>query len=202
MKAIVVEIEISTLLFHSAESDIELPINVSQNGDFIQWRKTSMISIDSDKEMIKIPTYDDDVPEQSGSITVSIEKAEGEYTVNPVQSSVTVMVLDNDEMDSTPQPRIGVASRVANSILGIYDSYEPSEREENSADLKPIVSVTAIVSQIDEGSSAEFDINGTGIIDGTLTVQFKIDQIGDFIGGETPSQVNLSQEQSSSLSHY
>ena len=195
----VVEIGISTLLFHSAKSEIELPITISQNGDFIQWRNSNMVTIDSDKKMIRIPTHDDDVPEESGSITVSIEKAEGKYTVNPVRSSVTVMVLDNDNQDSTKQPRIGVASHVANRILGIFDSRERAESNEYSADLKPIVLVTTVLSQIDEGSSAEFDIIAHGITDGALTVQYEIEQIGDFIGGVTPSQVNLSQEQSSSL---
>ena len=190
----VVEISLRRILYTTPESEIELPITVTQNGDFIRWRNSNMITIDDDMKMIRIPTHDDEVQEQSGSITVSIEKAEGEYTVNPMQSSVTVMVMDNDQADSPPQPRIGLASHVANSILRIFDSHEPPEPNENFADLKPTVSVSAVVSQIDEGTPAEFDIVALGTIDRNLTIQFKITQVGDFIGGQTPSQVNLSQE--------
>ena len=194
----VVEIGISTLLFHSAESEIELPINISQNGDFIRWRNSNVITIDSDQEMIRIPTHDDEVPEQSGSITVSIEKAEGEYTVNPVRSSVTVSVLDNDGIDSTPQPKIGVASQVANRLLDLFAIPNETPQEgETSSSLKPILSVVSVAPIIAEGASAEFDIVSRGIIHQTFAVQFQIKQIGDFIGGRVPSQINLTQSHSS-----
>ena len=194
----VVEIGISTLLFHSAESNIELPINVSQNGDFIRWRNSNMIIIDSDEKIIKIPTHDDDVLEPSGSITVSIAKAEGEYTVNPIRSSVTVSVLDNDGINSTPQPKIGVASQVANRLLDLFtDPDETPQEGEISSNLKPILSVVAVTPIIAEGASAEFDIISSGKIHQLFTAQFQIKQIGDFIAGQIPSHINFTQFQSS-----
>ena len=196
----VVEIELETLLFHSAASDIELPITITQNGDFIRWRNTNVITIDSAQKMIRIPTHDDSIVEESGSITVSIEKEENVYTVNPVRSSVTVSILDNDGINTAPQPRIGIASQIANSLLGIFTSTNGSASfAETPSNVKPMVSVSAVETSVNEGSSVEFNIVSRGTIDQALAVQFDIDQIGDFIGEQTPSQIQLSQEQNSSL---
>ena len=192
-----IEIRVTAKLL-PPEEKIELPINITQNGDFIRWRIPKVLTMDSDIEMLRIPTIDDSIKERNGSITISIAKKDEEYTVHPSQSSVTVLIHDNERSEIIPQPNIGVASQVANSILELLST--PSEEQEftqSTGSLVPSISVVAVNTIVDEGTPVEFDIVSSGTINRNLEVHFSIDQVGDFIGEQVPSQVFLSQAESS-----
>ena len=186
----VVEIELTAGLPYTIENEINLPINITQNGAFIRWRHSSVITVDGASEFIRIPTLDDAVVEENGSITVSIVKKEGEYTVDPVKSSVTVMILDNEDGNSTPQPQISVASQVANNLLSMINGEIP-QAAELSTNLKPVISVAAAVSHIEEGAPIKFDIVSSEPMNHNLVIYFEINKVGDFISSEIPSQIVL-----------
>ena len=113
----VVEIKVSAK-FYSVGGEIDLPINITQTGEFIRWRHSKTLKVSSSEEsFIRITTHNDNLEEDHGSITVSIAKMEGVFTVNPAKSSVTVMVRDNDGENLIQQPNIGIASTVANNLL-------------------------------------------------------------------------------------
>ena len=192
-----IEIRLTVRLLPPKEK-IELPINVTQSGDFIRWRIPKVLTMDSNIEMLRIPTIDDAIEERNGSITISIEKKEQEYTVHPSQSSVTVLIHDNDRSEIIPQPNVAVASQVANSLLELLST--PSEEQESTqstGSLVPSISVVAVNTNVDEGTPVEFDIVSSGTINRKLEVHFSIDQVGDFISEQIPSQVYLTQAESS-----
>ena len=149
----VIEIPVTARLLPPDEK-IELPINVTQSGDFIRWRIPKVITIDSESKMLRIYTDDDAIAERNGSITVTIEKKEEEYTVHPSQSSVTVLIHDNEQSEYVSEPKIAVASQVANRLLDVLTTaVESTHNAEILSDVRPTISVIAVDSNVDEGFS-------------------------------------------------
>ncbi len=188
---------ISAQLPSALQNIVRVPINLIQKGDFLKWRTPKQISLKPEPIRFLIHTDDDLVNEPDGTITASIEKVNGVFTVNTLQSSVTVNIIDNDN-ETIEQTKIAVASNVVEEILTTISTLPPSEQPSEIANTsKSLISVIAISENIEEGALVEFEIASLEKILQTITVKFRLDQVGDFVSGQLPNQVNLTQMQSS-----
>ena len=108
----------------SAETPLNVLINVSQEGNYIAFRVPRSITMTSETAPIIVRTQDDNFKEDDGKITISIERSEGDYIIDSTFPSVELAVTDNEPEDVSliePEDRISVASNVVNEILSFLD---------------------------------------------------------------------------------
>ena len=119
----------------------------------------------SRSDTLTIHTFDDTTIEDAGSITVALV----EDIVNPsiqidhIFNSATITIMDNDRKN-LELPRISVANVVANSLLDLLptlpsNSPELVRTDATSVLTRPLVSISSVDTQINEGSSARFTIS-------------------------------------------
>ena len=189
----IVVFEISATLPSESENIVKVPINFNLKGDFLNWRVPKYFPLNAQTTEILVHTHDDSVDEPDGSITATIEKENGVFTINPLQSSFKVGILDNDN-ETSEQPNISIATSAVNEILTAISTEIPTQQTgEVSSNQKPIIFVNAISAKIEEGAFAEFEIFSRRTIDRKLTVKFKLDQVGNFLIDKLPSKINLTQ---------
>ena len=165
-----IEIRISTRSQAPTEDKpIDVPISASQEGgNYITFRVPKVKRLTSESDTIKIYTLDDTNIDGPGTVTISIftdNNYVGDgYKVDPLKDEIVININDTDSERTRQEARISVASLAVNTILSVLDETEQSSASPNigvasaRAVALPIVSVTAIEDQIDEGASARFSI--------------------------------------------
>ena len=165
----------------SAGTPIQVAISVEQVGDFVAFRIPRSIVMTSNSEDISIRTLADSVTEANGTVTVSISKTEGSFTVDPRKSSVEVMVRDITPEDEN-LARISIASNAVDAILrtlNIPGVVSPPSESSPAIEL-PKVSVVAVVPVVDEGAPVQFNISGSGNLNNNVLVEYTLSGDGDF----------------------
>ena len=185
---------------------IQIDYSVTQVGNFVSWRTKrtitmDLMNLDSDSDSnsitISIDTLDDDVKEEDGSIRVTLIDPNNEnFNLHEVNFTDKVDITDNEPEDHEPDPRISVAEVAVNAILNtliLPDNSSPPESalpSPISATL-PTVSVDAVQSQVNEGSSVEFVITASGAADSSVVlVNLNVNPVGDFFDINVPMKIS------------
>ena len=168
-------------------SPIQVSINVVQVGNYIAFRVPRFIMMTSNTATIIIRTIDDSIEENDGSVTISVVEDEDSYSVNPLGSSISVTVIDNEPEDvgqTEPEDRISVADLAVAEILEILDRPAPSaESSFAPAVILPKISVLAVAAVVDEGTPVQFNISRIGNFQHDIVVEFALVPEGDFFDG-------------------
>ena len=179
---------------------INVQIQVVEVGTFIGWRAPRILTIPAnvDDEELRIPTLNDTTHEpNNGRITVTVLDGRN-YNLSPDTSkrSASLVVLDDNDSPSSSEQRISVAEQAVNSILNQINGASAPPTNSESSEFKnielPTISVIALDQEISEGEVAEFEIIATGELTDQLIVSFVIDQNGDFLTPNIPTQVQIS----------
>ena len=190
---------------------VTVDLKVTEMGSFIAWRYPRQITIpmgEIDASVpISISTSDDSTNEPDGEIKLSIERNDSIYTIDEASVFAIVEVLDNDErtIDETELPRISVADSAVNSILTQLSDLlggVPRKPTSNCSNPRPTISVNALKTNINEGEDAEFDLITSDNLTENLVVSFVMNQSGDFLTEDTPSQAQIHRLTNQSKSHY
>ena len=166
-----------------------------EGGEFIAYRIPRVVTMDSKEKMFNIHTLKNFTRSDGGTITVSISKDEGKYTVDPQKSSIEITIADTIDTPSTPQRRISIAVSAVEAILKDQDIIESAPTIANfpAIDL-PQISVRALTQQVDEGAPVQFEIASNRELHEQLTVKYTLNPGGNFFGDLRPEvqQVHLS----------
>ena len=182
-----IDIRVSANPAPTEGSPIQVSINVVQVGNYIAFRVPRSITMTSNTATIIIRTIDDSIKQDDGSVTISVLEDEDSYSVNPLGFSISVTVIDNEPtgVDRTdPEDRISVADLAVAEILEILDRPAPSaESSFAPVVILPKISVSAVVSVVDEGSPVQFSISRIGNSQHDIVVAFALVPEGDFFDG-------------------
>ena len=151
--------------------------------------------MESMEETLDINTLKNVVDSDGGTITISISKDEGKYTVDPQGSSIELTIDKIQDTPSTPQPRISIAVSAVEAILRDQNVLENSSAIANSPVIHlPRISVRALAQQVNEGAPIRFEIASNRELHKPLTVKYTLNPEGDFFGdlGPEVQQVHLS----------
>ena len=178
---------------HTAPINVQIQI---AGKELLYWRAPRQVAIlaNEDYYELKISTKKDTNSEpEEGTITVTIEDIEENYTINPDKQSASVRVQNDTINPQTSNlPRISVAESAVISILHELDlATSPIESVESADRELAIISVVALNQNISEGEAVEFDIFSTGQINDDLLISFAINQNGDFLTAQVPEQVKI-----------
>ena len=83
-----------------------------QRGNFILWRTNRIYSMKTNISTLSVKTFDDEIEENPGIITVTLVNTE-KYISLEGSNSAIISITDNDAEEKDPQPQISVASSVA-----------------------------------------------------------------------------------------
>ena len=164
-----------------------------QRGNFILWRTNRIYSMKTNISTLSVKTFDDEIEENPGIITVTLVNTE-KYISLEGSNSAIISITDNDAEEKDPQPQISVASSVVDALMGMLNNNPaPTESETPSPTNPniPTVSIDAIHSQVEEGSSVEFVINANGGSDAASTnIRMNVNPVGEFFEFYEPQQIS------------
>ena len=186
---------------------LEISFKVTQRGTFIAWRIPQRFFMTNRSDTLTIHTFDDTTIEDAGSITVTLveDTANPSIQIDHIFNSATITIKDNDRKN-LELSRISVANVVANSLLDLLPTLPSNSpelvRTDVTSDLtRPLVSISTVVSQIDEGTSARFLVMSSNGRDSTnIVVSLQIHQERVQIEGPTKIDVHLNSKDPVSIS--
>ena len=163
-----------------------------QRGNFILWRTNRIYSMKTNISTLSVKTFDDEIEENPGTITVTLVNTE-KYISLEGSNSAIISITDNDAEKKEPQPQISVASSVVNALMGMLNNTPTSVESETPAPVNPnisTVSIDSIHSQVEEGDSVGFVINANGGSDTAATnIKMSVNPVGDFFEFNEPRQI-------------
>ena len=161
---------------------LRVSIRVEQSDSFMKWRAPRSFNMTSNPATLEIQTIVDEDLDEEGTITVSLlDNETSSYKVGRRTATVTLTkIASPPPVDTT---RISVAHTAVNEILSFLNPPQGSSPPVTSAESSPImtapvVSITAVDDQVDEGTSARFLIassNGTETT--SISVSFQVEQV-------------------------
>ena len=185
---------------------LEINFKVTQRGSFIAWRIPQRFMMTNRSDTLTIHTFDDTTIEDAGSITVTLveDTENSSIQIDHIFNSATITIKDNDRKN-LELPRISVAAVAASSILNLptlsLDSPESASTDTIAVLTRPFVSISAVVSQIDEGTSARYLVMSSNGQDSTnIVVSLQIHQERVQIEGPTKINVHLNSQEPVSIS--
>ena len=181
---------------------ISVEFNVEQEGDFLMWRVARTFIMGSSEESFTINTRDDSIDTEDGSVTLRLVESNN-YVISDDNNYAIVNISDNDTVDpndpqeTQPEDRIAVAEVAVNEILSeildVVNNLAPAESETPSPvnPKIPTVSIDSIHSQVEEGGSAEFNINANGGSEIAATnIKMSVNPVGDFFEFNEPQRIS------------
>ncbi len=190
-----------TLSVTPVPETLNVRFNVTQESNFILWRYKRSISMNTAMATLEIKTHDDEVDDDTGDIIVTLVDTEDYDILAPPQNSASITVMDDDDppadgtQPTAPEDRISVAQVVVNQLLDNPSFYQGTGSTESRAPspVLPKISIDAIQTQINEGSSVEFIITSNGRSESYATlVNLNVNPIGDFFDIDEPTQISRS----------
>ena len=187
--------------------DLKIPIVVSDSFNFIQWRtaKTVLIPNPLDRGEFSINLKKEIFSQTGSHITVKLgHSREGYYILDRLFSlKINVMgnVTSRDEISANQNlPRISVSAEVTKVLLeDLFISALAASRmaeSRNYIELQyPLVSIYPIVSTINEGDTAEFQISRANSITDPLSVNIESTEIGNFLKDHRINSIFLNPNQ-------
>ena len=179
---------------------LRVQLNVTQIGSFIAWRAPESFSMKTIPATLRINTFDDHLFEPNGSITVTLIEVPNSYRVIG-KGYATVQITSDDPENLAEPERISIASHVATTLITTFsNSPVPSSAEFVIGSERPLVSITAIDTQIDEGGSAYFLIvSKNGRESNNISVSLQIHNESVYIEGPTTLNVQLTGQDAKSI---
>ena len=174
---------------------LRLSIEVTEFGEFIAWRRPQSFHMLENGDSMKIQTANDLSREGTNLISVRIISVPEPYRVAEGSESASVTVASDDITDSTPGPRISIASTAVDSILDIVNTPQTNtppnlEAESAPAIERPLVSITTVNNTIDEGATARFMIRSRNGTESTnISVSFQVNHVRAQV--ELPETMNV-----------
>ncbi len=185
---------------------LTININVYHEGSFIAWRVPRSFHMVNEREILRFQTVKRPGQNEEGAISVTVLAVPNSYSVDESNYSAGFRII-NENPITTPddESRISVASLAVTSILDILNTppaTSPSDVDAESAltIVRPLVSIAAIESQVDEGSSARFLIMSRNGAESTnISVSFQVQQ--SLVEIEHPSKkvVNIAGQEAVSI---
>ena len=190
--------------------DLDIQLQISQNGDFILWRIPSAVKLERLERIVnlKIATKDNTDTSSGGKIEVEILEDTGfgglTYRVDQDNKMAKIDFEDNDRANAPTsqysEPRISIASQVADALLrdsqnliGKIESGDPSQFRSSIAETVyplvqlPEVSINVINQIINAGESIELIISTSIASVNDLEIKLAVSETGGFIN-QLPSQ--------------
>ena len=178
-------VNISTeMVIPTAGNSIDVAINVNQqNGNYIAFRIPRLVRLTNadNSKTIDIHTIDDSIVDGEGKIIVSISGDENGYSIG--QTFVVINVNADNDGGQTSESRISVAHTAVDRILTFLNPPQGSSPPITNAESSPImtapvVSITAVDNQVDEGTSARFLIaSSNGAESTSISVSFQVEHL-------------------------
>ena len=187
--------------------DLKIPIVVSDPFNFIQWRiaKTVQIPYPLDRGEFSINLKKEIFSQAGSHFTIKLgHSREGYYILDRLFSlKINVMgnVASRAEISANQnQPRISVSAEVAKVTLedSSFSALAAPRIAENRNYIEqqlPLVSISSIVSTINEGDIAEFQISRANSIRDPLLVNIELTEIGNFLMDNTINSILLNSNQ-------
>ena len=188
----------------------EVFISVSDPGSYLKWRIPRTFTMKTSPFTLSFETQDDEIVEDGDddSIRVTVLSIDGSYSVGEMNSASVNIVNDDTPESVEEQPRISVAQVAVNAIIDFVNeptSNPPSFSQPEIAfaptTTRPLVSISSVDKQIDEGSSARFLIsNRNGDPSVYITIFLQVQQTRVQIEGPTSMEIQLSGQDTRSVS--
>ena len=187
--------------------DLKIPIVVSDPFNFIQWRiaKTVQIPHPLDRGEFSINLKKEIFSQASSYFTVKLgHSREGYYILDRLFSlkiNVKGNVASRAEISANQNlPRISVSAEVAkvtleNSFISALAAPRIQTNRNYIEPQLPLVSISPIVSTIDEGDTAIFQISRANSIRDPLSVNIDSTEIGNFLMDHTINSILLNPNQ-------
>ena len=150
--------------------------------DFLLWRADKIFKFSAENNEMTFKTYD--TPDSNSEVRLIVTLFKTEQYDAPEGRNMAEVVLRRDDtmIIPTDEPRISVASSVVSSILNLPHLLTPSSEPQTEFLLaKPIISIHATKSFIEEGEVVEFYLTANQTAESAVaTINLEINQVGDF----------------------
>ena len=150
--------------------------------DFLLWRADKIFKFSAENNEMTFKTYD--TPDSNSEVRLIVTLFKTEQYDAPEGRNMAEVVLRRDDtmVIPTDEPRISVASSVVTSILNSPHLSNPNtEQQAEFLSAKPIISIHATKSFIEEGEVVEFYLTANQTAESAVaTVNLEINQVGDF----------------------
>ena len=183
----------------SEEQSIEIEFEMKQEGEYLLWRVSSRFTMIKNEQLLKFETHDDQVIERQGKVIVTLIDTD-DYTSPSEFNTAEVIVNDNDEDDldtanrTDSVTRLSIAQSVVNAILIDLPSRVNSEsnHQADSLNNRPIVSVQAENSIVNEGNPAVFYLTSSASSESSIVVvSLNVESIGNFFDFKDSQQISV-----------
>ena len=195
--------------------DLDIQLQITQNGDFILWRIPRAIKLERSKQEVslRIATKDNTITSNDGNITVEILDGAGlnylRYLVDQDNKEAKIDFEDNDlanapVVNRNSGPRISVASHVVAALLQSTGdtisnglSGNPSLSRDPvtvAGDLDIIIPEVSIVSKnqvVHVGEPIELTISTPSVLDYPLVVNIVASETGGYINRLPSQQITI-----------
>ena len=164
------------------DGGLRVSIRVEQSDSFMKWRAPRSFNMTSNPATLEIQTIVDADLVDQGTITITLTANESSsYKIGRETATVTLTkIASPPPVDTT---RISVAHTAVNEILSFLNPPQGNSPPVTSADSShtvtaPVVSITAVNDQVDEGTSARFLIaSSNGTESTSISVSFQVEQV-------------------------
>ena len=195
--------------------DIDIQLQITQNGDFILWRIPRAIKLVSPEMSVnlRIATKDNTITSNDGNITVEILDGAGldylRYLVDPDNKVAKIDFEDNDlanapVVNRNSGPRISIASHIADALLRSSDetisnvlSGNPLQTGSSVAiagDVEiivPEISIEVKNEFVHVGEHIELIIGTSTVLDYPLAINLDISETGGYVHQLPTKQIKL-----------
>ena len=186
---------------------LELSISVVETGSYLAWRAPRTFTMTTNPDTLVLDTHDDVVIERPGMVTVTLNAVAGSYIVNANNGSKSVQIVSEDrEGEVVVEPRISVAQVAVEHIVSNINTLlqgrsQPIQAEPAPVPIRPSVSISAVETEINEGSPAHFVLKSNNGDDSTeIAVTLQISYENALIEGPEIRYVSLSGQDSETIS--
>ena len=178
---------------NALQADTDIDLQVTDPNNIVLWRIPNSINLPAQAESatFSISTNRTAIF-QGNAVNIAVQLLDSpDVSANRIDSYVLVRV-EKDDGQSTSQTRVSVANAVVTAILADPSgrSIEPQLTDVGS-NIKPIVSISAVESKIEEGSVAQFQLKASERISRTINVNLTVLNSGNFIKGTIPQTIHI-----------
>ena len=195
--------------------DLDIQLQITQNGDFILWRIPRAIKLERLKPEVslRIATKDNTITSNDGNITVEILDGAGlnylTYLVDQDNKVAKIDFEDNDLADApavtrNSGPRISIASHIADALLRSSDETISNRLSGNPIqtgspvavageveNIVPEISIEAKNQVVQVGEHIELTISTSAVLDYPLAINLDSSETGGYIQQLPTQQIKL-----------